>query len=71
MSTVWKSVVLFGSMLSEAERLGDVDIAIELLPKVAEEAEFRKWCDGRRYAARDQGKSFRSSFDWIFGPGDF
>jgi hypothetical protein len=28
----------FGSMLSEAERLGDVDIAIELLPKVTEEA---------------------------------
>jgi hypothetical protein len=37
-----ESGVLFGSMLSEAEGLGDVDIAIELLPKVAEEAEFRK-----------------------------
>jgi hypothetical protein len=40
----------------------------ELLPKVAEEAEFRKWCDRRRYAAREQGKRFRSSFDWIFWP---
>ena len=60
--------VLFGSMLSEAERLGDVDIAIELLPKVPEKAEFRKCCDRRRYAAREQGKSFRSSFDWIFRP---
>jgi predicted nucleotidyltransferase len=48
-----ESAVLFGSMPSEAELLGDVDIAIELLPK-------------RRYAAREQGKSFRSSFDWIF-----
>ena len=55
-------------MLTEAERLGDVDIAIELLPKVAEEAEFRKWCDRRRYASREQGKSFRSSFDSIFWP---
>jgi hypothetical protein len=55
-------------MLSEAERLGDVDIAIELLLKVAEQTEFHKWCDRRRYAARDQGKSFRSSFDWIFWP---
>jgi DNA-binding CsgD family transcriptional regulator len=45
-----------------------VDIAIELLPKVADEAEFRKWCDGRRYAAREQGKNIRSSFDWIFWP---
>jgi hypothetical protein len=44
----------------------DVDIAIELMPKFAEKAEFRKWCDRRRYAARVQGKSFRSSFDWIF-----
>jgi hypothetical protein len=49
--------VLFGSMLSEAERLGDVDIAIELLPKVAEEAEFRKWCDRCRYAAREHGRA--------------
>ena len=45
---------LFGCRLSEAERLGDVDIAVELLPKVAEEAEFRKWCDRCRYAAREQ-----------------
>jgi hypothetical protein len=58
---------LFGSMLSEAERLGDVDIAIELLPKVAE-AEFRKWCDMRRYAAR-AGKSFISSLTGSAGPG--
>ena len=55
-------------MLSEVKRLGDVDIAIELLPKVAEESEFRKLCDRRRYAAREHGKSFRSSFDWIFWP---
>jgi hypothetical protein len=64
-----ESAVLFGSMLSEAERLADVDIAIELLPKIAEEGEFRKCCDRRRYTAREQGKSFRSSFDWIFWPG--
>jgi hypothetical protein len=68
-SSSWReSAVLFGSMLSEAERLGDVDIAIELLPKVAEEAEFGKWCDRCRHAAREQGKSFRSSFDWIVWP---
>jgi hypothetical protein len=63
-----ESAVLFGNMLSEVERLGDVDIAIELLPKVAEEAEFRKWCDRRRDAAREQGSHFRSTFDWIFWP---
>jgi predicted nucleotidyltransferase len=63
-----ESAVLFGSMLSEVERLGDVDIAIELLPRVAEEAEFRKWFDRRRDAAREQGSHFRSTFDWIFWP---
>jgi hypothetical protein len=65
-----ESAVLFGGMLSEAERLGDVDIAIELVPKVAEEAELRKWCDRRRHLAREQGKSFRSTFDWVFWPSE-
>lgn len=63
-----ESAVLFGSMLSEAERLGDVDIAVELLPKVVEEAEFRQWCDRRRYAARDQGRRFGSTVDWVLWP---
>jgi hypothetical protein len=46
-----------GAEVSETERLEDVDVAIELLPKVSEEAEFRKWCDKRRYAAREQGSA--------------
>lgn len=50
-----RSAVLFGSMLSDAERLGDVDIAIELSPKVDEEAEFRQWCDRRRHVAQEAG----------------
>jgi hypothetical protein len=46
-SSSWtESAVPFGSMPSEAERLGDVDIAIELLPKVTEEA-----ADQRRSAS--------------------
>jgi len=63
-----KSAVLFGSMLSEAERLGDVDIAIELSPKVDEEADFRQWCDRRRQVAQDVGRSFGSTFDWVVWP---
>lgn len=51
-----ESVVLFGSMLSDAARLGDVDLAIELQAKVAEAREFRAWCDTRRYAAQEQGR---------------
>ena len=63
-----RSAVLFGSMLSEAERLGDVDIAIELLPKVDEEAEFGQWCDRRRHIAQEAGRHFASTFDWVVWP---
>lgn len=62
------SAVLFGSMLSEAERLGDVDIAVELSPKVDEEADFRRWCDRRRHAALETGRHFGSTFDWVVWP---
>jgi hypothetical protein len=63
-----ESVVLFGSMLSAAERLGDVDIAIELQAKVTEEAAFRKWCDKRRHIALEQGRHFSSTFEWVVWP---
>ena len=35
-----KSAVLFGSMLTEIERLGDVDLAVELSPKATREEAF-------------------------------
>jgi predicted nucleotidyltransferase len=63
-----KSAVLFGSMLSDAERLGDVDIAIELEPKMADEAAFRKLCDARRKLAMRRGKCFQSTVDWAYWP---
>jgi hypothetical protein len=64
-----ESAFLFGSILSDAERLGDVDVAIELLSKVAEEAELRKWCDRRRHVAREQGESFSSTWTGSSGAG--
>lgn len=63
-----ESAVLFGSMLSTAERLGDVDIAIELRSKVTGKKEFRKRCDERRHAALEQGRHFSSTFDWVIWP---
>ncbi len=62
------SAVLFGSMLSGAERLGDVDIAIELEPRVADNTEFRKWCDARRKLAAQRGTYFSNAVDWVFWP---
>jgi hypothetical protein len=63
-----KSAVLFGSMLAEVERLGDVDIAIELEAKIAGQAEFRSWCEARRQAAAERGVSIGSMVDWVLWP---
>lgn len=62
------SAVLFGSMLSAAERLGDVDIAIELEPKMIEDADFRNRCDVRRKLASRRGTSFPSTVEFVLWP---
>jgi predicted nucleotidyltransferase len=62
------SAVLFGSMLSAAERLGDVDIAIELEPKITDDAEFRSWCEARRKLAVRRGTFFSSTVDLLLWP---
>jgi predicted nucleotidyltransferase len=62
------SAVLFGSMLSAAERLGDVDIAIELEPKMTADAEFRSCCEARRKLAVRRGTFFSSTVDFVLWP---
>ena len=62
------SAVVFGSMLSDAERLGDVDIAIELEPKVTDEVKFRERCDARRQLAVRRGTHFSNTVDWVYWP---
>jgi hypothetical protein len=51
-------VVLFGSMLSDVDRLGDVDVAVLLQPKVNEEAAFQEWSMARRRSAEAKGRNF-------------
>ncbi len=63
-----ESALLFGSMLTEIERLGDVDLAVELSPKTTGEMAFDEWCDRRRHAALETGQRFRSTFDWAVWP---
>lgn len=62
------SAVLFGSMLSDAERLGDVDIAIELEARVSDEQRFHKRCDERRKLEARRGTHFRNTMDWVVWP---
>ena len=61
-------VVLFGSILSDIDRLGDVDVAVQLQPKVDKDDAFQEWSMARRRAAEAKGRSFRGVFDWAIWP---
>jgi len=61
-------VVLFGSMLTETERLGDVDVAIRLEPKSSDGAAHEQWCMARRRAAEAKGRNFYGVLDWAMWP---
>lgn len=63
-----ETVVLFGSMLTDTERLGDVDIAIRLEPKGIDENAQEQWCAARRRAAEGKGRNFYGIFDWAMWP---
>jgi predicted nucleotidyltransferase len=58
-----KNVVLFGSILSDAERLGDVDIAISLEAKVSDTNAYQAWAMARRDEAEAAGKYFHTLFE--------
>jgi len=63
-----KSAVLFGSMLSCVVRLGDVDVAVDLRPRISDSAKFRQQCDRRRHLAEKRGRAFPSVFEWATWP---
>jgi hypothetical protein len=58
-----ESAVLFGSMLSEAERLGDVDIASNCSRRSPRRRNFGSGVTGADKPRESRGNSFRSSFD--------
>jgi predicted nucleotidyltransferase len=63
-----KNVVLFGSMLSNADRLGDVDIAISLEAKVSDTNAYQAWSMARRDEAEAAGRCFHTSFESAIWP---
>jgi hypothetical protein len=63
-----KSAVLFGSLLSCVDRLGDVDVAIDLQRRFSDVASFRHQCDRRRLLAEEQGRAFSTAIDWATWP---
>jgi hypothetical protein len=62
------TAILFGSMLSATQCVGDVDVAVELQPKVSDEAAYQEWCMARRRIAEANGRSFGGVVPWAVWP---
>jgi len=63
-----KKVVLFGSYLSEAEKLGDIDLAIEIVPKETEPNKFQKLAHARSREAKHNGRHFSNYVEEVYWP---
>lgn len=61
-------VILFGSMLSDVEQLGDVDVAVNLEPKVSDVEALKEWSMVRRHVAEVEGRFFSTDLGWICWP---
>jgi len=61
-------VVLFGSMLTAKQRVGDVDVSVELLPKIGDAKAQQQADDARIRHALSVGRRFRNLVDEIFWP---
>lgn len=66
MPLLWMPVV-FGSFLQQRDRLGDVDVAVDLKSRVVFDKE-HKWVELFQQYARDSGRSFSTFEEKIFWP---
>lgn len=58
---------VFGSFLQDGDRLGDVDVAVDLNSRVVFDRE-HKWVELFQQRARDSGRSFSSFEEELFWP---
>jgi len=63
-----KEVVLFGSMLSSADRVNDVDVAVRLVPREKDPAEWRAHRDARTREALESGRRFPNTTEQVLWP---
>ena len=63
-----QQVVLFGSYLTSKQRLGDIDIAIKLMPKIKDREEMRRLANEKVDEAWLKGRKFRSFYDEMSWP---
>lgn len=61
-------VVLFGSYLGEAEKLGDIDLAIKIVRKETDPDKFQKLSHDRSKEAKQNGRHFSNYVEEIYWP---
>ncbi len=65
---VVERVILFGSYLSEAQKVNDVDVAVQVQRRSDDDAHFRCQCSERVARALDRGRVFSSFMDQVLWP---
>jgi hypothetical protein len=63
-----ETVEVFGSYLTDAPTLNDIDLALELIPKSPDPHEMRRWSQQRVQAAKDVGRAFQSPMEELYWP---
>jgi hypothetical protein len=63
-----ESVIVFGSYLSNARCLNDLDVAVELVPKWNDDATYKTICEGSTARACATGRRFRDFFEPLAWP---
>ncbi len=65
-----KKVILFGSYLSNKNKINDIDIAIELGRKISDKKKFEERCKQSIKEAEQNGRVFKLFFDKLCWPED-
>jgi|SRR5271166_3742789 len=63
-----ESVVVFGSYLSEAKRVNDLDVAVELKPRSSDDATWERLCKASYERAEVAGRRFRNVVEQVGWP---
>jgi predicted nucleotidyltransferase len=63
-----ESVVVFGSYLSDAKRVNDLDVAVELKPRSTDDATWERLCNASHERAEAAGRRFRNVVEQVGWP---
>jgi hypothetical protein len=63
-----ESVVIFGSYLSGAKRVNDLDVAVELKPRSTDDTSWERLCNASHERAQAAGRRFRNLVEQVGWP---